>query len=275
MRIITSFLTNTLAPEDLALKGKNIVVIDVLRATTTMTIALYNGAKEIIPTDTTMAAARIAKGSANSLLCGERAGRIVEGFNLGNSPSEYKPETIRDKTLVFSTTNGTQSVIKSKHAKNCVIASFVNISKVVEFLRGLNEDFIIINSGKLGQFCIEDSLCTGAILYNMLKENPTPYTIDDASYSCLSVYKAHAREEIISREEILKIYRRSEHGKYLISIGMDSDLEICAEIDSYQCLPLFREGVIKLKERFDDQTIQKAQMKRINIGIAKSQEKNS
>ena len=103
------------------LKDRNVIVIDVLRASSTILTALVNQAKEIIPAESVSVAARISKGLGNSVLCGERNGKIIEGFKLGNSPFEYTTDAVKGKTLIFSTTNGTISVTKSKFAKNCEI----------------------------------------------------------------------------------------------------------------------------------------------------------
>ena len=113
MKNINVILIQSVIHDDLQLKDKNVIILDVLRATTTITTALAHGAKEIIPTESISTAVRVAKGSKNSLLCGERNGKIVDGFNLGNSPFEYSPEAVKDKSLIFSTTNGTTAIIKS------------------------------------------------------------------------------------------------------------------------------------------------------------------
>src|SRR5436309_5361963 len=142
---------------ELDLKDKNVAVIDVLRTSTTMTAGLFNGAKEIIPTDDAATAGLIGRNSmGEALLCGERNGKIIQGFNLGNSVKEFTNPVVQDKTLIFSTTNGTPAIIKSKFAKNCIIASFVNISSAAEYLKTLRKDFIILCSGKTGEFSLEE-----------------------------------------------------------------------------------------------------------------------
>jgi 2-phosphosulfolactate phosphatase len=108
---------------ELDLKDKNVAVVDVLRTSTTMTAGLFNGAKEIIPTDDAATAGLIGRNSmGEALLCGERNGKIIQGFNLGNSVKEFTNPVVLDKTLIFSTTNGTPAIIKSKFAKNCIQA---------------------------------------------------------------------------------------------------------------------------------------------------------
>ncbi len=266
MKRIDILLTQSLIQDDLVLKDKNVIILDVLRATTTMTIALANGAKEIIPTENIATAVRVAKGSKNSMLCGERNGKIVDGFNLGNSPGEYTPEVVKDKALIFSTTNGTLAIIKSKFAKNCVLCSFVNISAIVDYVNSINEDFTIICSGKLNDFCLEDAVCAGMLL-SRLSAGRT-LEMRDSEIAAINLCNDLAMLlNVPSKEKILRLFHMSEHGKYLTSIGFEKDLEISAEIDSYPFIPVFQSGVVKFKEQFEGESTQKSKMKRVNIGI--------
>ena len=268
MKKIDVYLTQSLINDDLFLKDKNVVVVDVLRATTTITIALSNGAREIIPAESSSTAARISKGLGKSLLCGERNGNIIEGFNLGNSPFEYKSEVINDKSLIFSTTNGTVSITKSRLAKSCVLASFVNLSLAVEHIKSLDGDVIILCSGKLNNFCIEDAICTGLIINDLLSDESAKgkYEIDDSAYACLRLGKILATKlGKPSSAKILDMLKESEHGKYLISLGFSEDLKLCSEIDSYLHLPVFYNGTIKLPEKIESETSQKSQLKKIKI----------
>ena len=261
--------TQSLVTDDLTLKDKNVVVVDVLRAGSTILTALSNGAKEIIPAESTNVAVRIAKGSGkNTLLCGERGGKIVEGFNLGNSPFEYGKETVSGKTLVFSTTNGTLSIHKSRFAKNCVIASFLNISKVLDYLQELNEDFIIICSGKLNNFCLEDFVFAGALLTILFKrsKNKSYYEISDSELAAKKLAKIFAFESgNLSQDKILEMFLMCEHGIYLKSLGFEKDLEFCSRVDSYPYLPLFYKGVIKFRENIEQEENNKKNFKKINL----------
>jgi 2-phosphosulfolactate phosphatase len=266
MQKIDVYLTQSLINDDLFLKDKNVVVVDVLRATTTITVALANGAREIIPAESVTIAARISKGLGKSLLCGERNGVIVEGFNLGNSPLEYSSEKIKDKSLIFSTTNGTLSITKSRLAKYCVLGSFVNLSKTVEHIKSLEGDIIIVCSGKLNTFCIEDAVCTGLIINNLLLYEKDKYELNDSAYACLKLGKLLATKiGKPSSEKILGMLKESEHGKYLAELGFWEDLKICSGIDSYPHLPVYFNGTIKLPEKIESETNQKSQLKKIKI----------
>jgi 2-phosphosulfolactate phosphatase len=268
MNKIDVYLTQSLINDDLFLKDKNVVVVDVLRATTTITVALANGAKEIIPAESVSTAARISKGLGKSLLCGERNGTIVEGFNLGNSPLEYTGEVIKDKSLIFSTTNGTLSITKSRLTKSCVLGGFINLSKVVEHIRTLEKDVIIVCSGKLNNFCIEDAVCAGTIIRKLFSEDSEKqkYMPDDSAYACLELGTDLVTDNNLpSEEKILKMLEKSEHGRYLISLGFEEDLRLCSGIDSYPYLPVYNNGTIKLPEKIESETSQKSQMKKIKI----------
>lgn len=266
MKKIDVYLTQSLINDDLFLKDKNVVVVDVLRATTTITVALSNGAREIIPAESVTIAARIFKGLGKSLLCGERNGVIVEGFNLGNSPFEYKSEVINDKSLIFSTTNGTLSISKSRLAKSCVLAGFVNLSKVVNHIKSFEEDVIIVCSGKLNNFCVEDAVCAGIIINMLLSDEKNKYVLNDSAYACLKLGRILAMKiGKPSGEKILDMLKASEHGQYLCSIGFAEDLKLCSEIDSYPYLPVYFNGTIKLPEKIESETNEKSQMKIIKI----------
>ena len=264
MKSISIILSQSQIHDELFLKDKNVIILDVLRATTTISVALTNGAKEIIPTENISTAVRVAKGSKNSLLCGERNGKIVDGFNLGNSPLEYTPEAVKDKSLIFSTTNGTVSIIKSRFAKLCLLCSFVNMSSIVDFVNSIDEDFTIICSGKLNEFCLEDAVCAGMFLSKL--NSGRNIEMKDSEVASLNLSNDLAMiMNVPSQDKILKMFYLSEHGKYLSSLGFDTDLELCSKIDSYPSIPMFKNGVVKLKEQFEGESDQRSKMKRVNI----------
>ena len=264
---ITTYLSQSLIPEDLALKDSNVIVVDVLRATSTITIALANGAREIIPAESVPVAARIAKGKLNSLLCGERGGKIIEGFNLGNSPLEYTSQVVKDKTLVFCTTNGTPAIVKTRFSKTSVIAGFINLSAVVDYIKKLNEDFIIICSGKLNNYCLEDAVYAGLLLNRLLSvSEKNRYVLNDAENTCLAVSEKYSLENNKpSSNKILDMMKSTEHGKFLIGLGFEEDLKICSAVDSYTLIPVFIDGSVKLQNIIETEKSRKQKMKKVNI----------
>lgn len=243
---IRLYFTEKEVESELELKDNNVVVIDVLRTSTTMTVGLANGAKEIIPTEDVATAGLIGRNSeGQSLLCGERNGKLIEGFNLGNSVKEYSKETVANKTLIFSSTNGTPAIMKAKFARNCVILSFANISRVSEYLTNLNEDFIILCAGKTGDFSLEDTVCAGMLINKLIKKNSKElYQLTDSALGSTKLYTTY-------KNDLLQMFHESEHGKFLIGLGFEDDLAECAKIDTCSCLPVFRNGVIKFIESFE------------------------
>lgn len=226
--------------EEMYLKDKNIVVIDVLRASTTIATALSHGAKEIIPVSNIESAVKISGSLFGdvTLRAGERNGRMIEGFNLGNSPDEYTPEVVGGKSIIFMTTNGSAAMVKGRYGKNLVVGGFVNLSAIVSFLKRLHEDVLIICAGKENNFCIEDTLCAGRLINKLSKVFGDEILPDDAALAAMTLDKHLGKN-------ILKVLKNSDHGRYLTEIGFENDLSICAEIDALDVLPVLSGNVIR------------------------------
>jgi 2-phosphosulfolactate phosphatase len=228
--------------DELGLRDKTIVVVDVLRASTTIVTALKNGAKEVIPVSTVERAVKISGHLFGDviLLGGERNGKMIEGFSLGNSPLEYTEEKVKGKSIIFSSTNGSQAIEKARYAKEMVVCGFVNISTVADALRSFKSDFIVLCAGNNGGFSIEDSVCAGMLLQKIATGKNADLSLSDASQAAVVLHKGYSRS-------LLKMLRNSEHGKYLAEIGYADDLEVCAGVDSIPVLPQLVGNVIKLK----------------------------
>lgn len=226
--------------DELSLRGQNVVVIDVLRASTTIAMALYAGAREIIPVASVESAVKISGSLFGevTLRGGERNGQVIEGFNLGNSPEEYTEETVKGKSIIYTTTNGSAAVVKARYAQNLVIGGFVNISKVVLFLKTLKEDFVLMCAGRQNEFCLEDAVCCGMLLFK-LQRSIRNLDIGDAGRATVILFKNFGKN-------VLRMLQESEHGKFLSAIGFGRDLPICASVDSIPVLPIVSGNVIKL-----------------------------
>jgi 2-phosphosulfolactate phosphatase len=230
----------------LDLKDKNVVFIDVLRTSSSMIAGLAHGAKEILPAEDVATAGLMGRNSqGHSLLCGERNGKIIDGFNLGNSVKEYTTEKVNNKTLIFSTSNGTPALMMAKFSRNCVITAFSNIRRVVRYLRDLNEDFIVLCAGRSGEFSLEDTVCAGMLISLLIgKKKKEKYILTDSALGSTKLYNSYKRS-------LISVMRDSEHGKFLSGIGFEDDLSACSKVDTCDCLPILRNGVIKLIESFD------------------------
>jgi len=226
--------------DEMQLKDKNIVIIDVLRASTTIITALHHGAKEIIPVSTVENAVKISGSLFGdvTLRAGERNAKMIEGFNLGNSPLEYTPEVVKGKSIILMTTNGSVAIVKGKHARHLVVAGFVNMHAVIQFIEELDSDFMIICAGKENHFCLEDAVCAGRIINELEKTKKTGLVLDDAAIAASTIDKTFGKN-------ILKMLKSAEHGKYLTSIGFGDDLKVCAEIDSMDALPTLVGNILR------------------------------
>jgi 2-phosphosulfolactate phosphatase len=232
--------------DELQLREKNVIVLDVLRASSTITVALNNGAREIIPVASIESAVKISGSLFGevTLRGGERNGKTIEGFNLGNSPLEYSETAVKGKSIIYCTTNGSVAMAKSRYARTLAVGSFINLTATTDFIRDENKDFLIICAGRantIGNFSLEDAVCAGMMIQNLLKVESLEVELSDSAKA------AHALSKSFGRS-ILKMLKTSEHGKYLIEIGFAEDLKICAQVDSVPVLPILTGTVIKLKK---------------------------
>jgi 2-phosphosulfolactate phosphatase len=239
--------------DDLQLRDKTIVVIDVLRASSTITVALNNGAREIIPVASIESAVKISGSLFGevTLRGGERNGQMIDGFNLGNSPLEYNESAVKGKSIIYCTTNGSVAMAKSRYARALIVGSFLNLSAVVDFLSGENKDFLIICAGRLstvGNFSLEDAVCAGMMIQKLMKNESIELNLSDSAKAAYALYKSFGRS-------ILKMLKTSEHGKFLTEIGFSEDLKICAAVDSVPVIPIQIESKIKLRKKEEPQAV--------------------
>ena len=232
--------------DDLQLRDKNIIVLDVLRASSTITVALNNGAREVIPVASIESAVKISGSLFGevTLRGGERNGKMIEGFNLGNSPLEYSESAVKGKSIIYCTTNGSVALAKSRYARALIVGSFLNLTTVVEFVKEENKDFLFICAGRIntiGYFSLEDAVCAGMMIQKLMKYESLELTLSDSAKAAHALYKTFGRS-------ILKMLKTSEHGRFLIEIGYADDLKICAAVDSVPVLPVQIENKIKLKK---------------------------
>ncbi len=236
--------------DELQLRDKNIVMIDVLRSSSTIAHALQNGAREIIPVATIENAVKVSGSLFGDVTIrgGERNGKMIQGFNLGNSPAEYVEANVKGKSIIFCSTNGSVALVKGRHARNMVVGGFNNVSAVVEFLLELNENFLIVCAGRspvVGGFSLEDTVCAGMIVDRLVaSKNPLVETTD-AALAAQKLFKGVGRS-------IPRMLKNSEHGKYLFEIGFKEDLKICGAVDSVPVLPVWTGNSVRLKKDATD-----------------------
>jgi len=228
-------LTTCLSPAQLAeesLLAKRIVIIDVLRATSTICAALYHGMKSVITVADIKAAATYRKG--DFIVAAERQGKTPEGFQYGNSPLTYQTKEFINKTLVLSTSNGTNAVEKSKTASEILCGAFVNLNALIAYMQKHPMDSILLCAGWHEQPAFEDSLLAGALV-KMLKAD---YSIEnDAGLLAGSLYEKHAMN-------LFEAFKQSDHFKRLSGLGREEDLRYCAGINVAPVVPQWQ------KDRF-------------------------
>ncbi len=273
MKNITTVLSPALFEATVGgVENKNVVVIDILRATTTMCVAMENGANSIWPVDSVQKA---AQAGSSFLTAGERNGEKVEGFDLGNSPQEFSEEVVKGRDIVMTTTNGTKAISLSEGAKNIYIASYRNISAVVQELQQQTEDIVLFCSGWKDQVNLEDTLFAGEIIYQVFgsgyqvsgsggresevdspksgvggreseysgpKTNyhlpSTMYQLNDSSWLALKLY-----EEV--RGEEGTFLENASHVQRFKSLHIESDLEVCLKRDTSELVLRVEQGIIR------------------------------
>ncbi|UCC33318.1 MAG: 2-phosphosulfolactate phosphatase [Candidatus Bathyarchaeota archaeon] len=214
------------------------VIIDVLRCSSTIIVALANGASEIIPASTIGKAKELKKRHPNYVLAGERRGLMPQGFELGNSPREFTSEKIYGKGIILTTTNGTKAFEIAKDARPVFVGSFLNAEAAGKAVyvgakknsRGIS----LIACGRAGRLSIEDFACAGTILEMMPTDK---LTLSDGAHAALFASKG-------AGENVAALLCSSEHGRYLKSIGLTKDIEFCSQMNRYTNVPVFEEGRI-------------------------------
>lgn len=212
-----------------------VVIIDVLRATSTIATALCNGAKEIIPVDSVNECIRIGR-QIEAITAGERDGKVAEGLQYGNSPFEYPESFIGGKTLVLTTTNGTKllHMALNNGAHEIITGSFANLDAVCKHLVQKNKPVLLACAAWKDRVNIEDTLFAGAVI-NKIKEH---FSINcDASQIALGLYKE-------AEEDLYEFMKRKEasHYKRLTSFGLEKDIRHCLTSNTANVLPLYTEG---------------------------------
>lgn len=223
--------------EPMALQGGVIVVIDVLRATTTITTALGHGAERVIPCLEVDEARRVAAEHPQAVLGGERGGCPIPGFQFGNSPAEYRPELIDGRTLVFTTTNGTRAMMRCRAAAAVFIGSFVNLSAVCEVVRAV-ENVHLLCAGTNGKVTSEDVLFAGAVVHRLSKDDGDhfdPGRWNDSAQLAFDFWRCRAPNSTL--EQIENSLRLSHGGRNLTSLGMQEDITLASEVDKFSIVP--------------------------------------
>jgi 2-phosphosulfolactate phosphatase len=219
-------------------QGRTVVVLDVLRATTTVVVALHHGAKAVVPAGSTEEALRIAQNLERDdvVLAGERRSVRIPGFALGNSPGEFTPAAVQGKTIVLTTTNGTPALIAAQGAREVVVGAAVNFGRVVERARLALEqhgDLVILCAGRERQFALEDAFAAGRLVKVLLPEGGLRrVTVNDGAVAALELARHFG-------ERWHRAFKASAHGQNLTELGFRDDLKACAAENACPVLALY------------------------------------
>ncbi len=229
------------------LKGVTCVVFDVLRATSTMVTALSNGAGRIFPVSTVEEALALRHTKLpDALLGGERGGKRIDGFDLGNSPREYTPEIVAGRDIITTTTNGTVALRACDGAQTVLAGAFLNLRVLADYLRAdaaKAERVILVCAGTGERFALEDGLAAGALLALLKSRTHSGQrqgegmAMDDASVAMLALYKRWERRPLAAMQA-------SENGRRLAEIGLDGDLEWCARESPIDWIAVMRDEAL-------------------------------
>ncbi len=220
------------------------MVIDVIRASTTIATAVANGAAGVFPVESVeRARERASSLGERTLLGGERGGVRIEGFDLGNSPRDYTPERVAGRQIVFTTTNGTAALAACHEAAVAMIGCLVNRSAVAVAARaaaGEHQAAIhLVCAGVERQVAEEDLLGAGAILDAAADRFPHD-VFDDAAVAALKNFRDARRKQqgTASSEALTAALANTPGGRRIVALGMQADLAVVAALDSLSTIPI-------------------------------------
>jgi len=210
-----------------AIENSIVVVIDILRATSSMVYGIDNGAQAIIPVAQVEECMNYA--GKGYLLAAERNGEVVEGYDFGNSPFSYTAEKVAGKTIVLTTTNGTKALhLARKRASQVVIGAFLNLEALCEWLKTQDKDVLLLCAGWKDQFNLEDTIFAGAVV-NQLRRIFTHY--DDASVAAEDLY-------LLAKNDLRAYIHKSSHSHRMVALNIEEDVKFCLQTNICQTIPV-------------------------------------
>jgi 2-phosphosulfolactate phosphatase len=214
--------------EAVQLEESACVVIDVIRATSTIAVALAQGAEGVQPVASVPDAFALKALNPDALLAGERKGQALPGFDLGNSPEDFTSERVRGRRILLTTTNGTQALAACLGARTVMTASFLNLNAVADRLLTVGPPWLIVCAGCNGEFGVDDAIVAGALAEAL-----------DCPHALVSLYRS-------TRSELTDALLHSEAGRELIKVGLEKDVPFCAQMNVFPVVPtLGEDGVLR------------------------------
>jgi 2-phosphosulfolactate phosphatase len=240
VRVDVALLPAALAPA--ALSTATVLVVDVLRASTTIVTALTNGCLGIVPLDDPDEARRRAANQPGSLIAGERRGEPLEGFDLGNSPLEFTRDRVGGRMLFLTTSNGTKALRAARPAQAIGVAGFVNLGAAAEWALAQGRDLVVLCSGERGNRSLEDEVCAGFLVERLLATSPEVQTGREATEV--------ARRAQSYGKDLTRLAQDSRWARHLASRGRAGDVAVCLALDASELVPIYRPDVDKIVSPF-------------------------
>lgn len=209
------------------------VIIDVLRATSTICTALYNGARRVIPVAAVDECIRLGE-ELRAITAGERDGHIAAGLQYGNSPFEYPREFIQGKTIVLTTTNGTRLLKMVSHAADVITGSFPNLSAVTDYLISQPLPVILYCAAWKDRLNLEDMLFAGAVVHRV-----RPYFEIDCDTALIA-----EKLYVDARADLFTAMKSASHFHRLARYGLEKDIRYCLTEDAAPALPWLQDGAL-------------------------------
>ncbi|GIP32258.1 2-phosphosulfolactate phosphatase [Paenibacillus sp. J2TS4] len=226
-----------------ALAGKTVIVIDVLRATSNIVTGLFHGSGPIVPVATIQQAYQLKE--PGDLLGGERNCERIAGFDLGNSPYEFKSSEVSGKRIVLTTTNGTLAISKTKQAEEVLIGSFLNASVCAAAAASSGRDIAVLCSGTKSRFSLEDGLCAGLIARQIKRSLGDQGRSYEGNINDFGLAMEHSYEQ--ASGDLTRIVLSCSNGIRLRSLGQEDDVRFCCQVDALPVLPILtKEETISL-----------------------------
>lgn len=217
-------------------KKSIVVVIDVLRATSSMCIAFEKGLDKLIPVSTVEEALDYRNDDRNYILAAERNGKPVKSFDFGNSPQVYLDMDVKGRTVVMTTTNGTKCINIAKKDHDVVIGSFLNLDAIAKWLIKQNRDVILFCAGWKGKFNLEDTLFAGALVDLLVTSNSYDNSCD-AAHASLVLWN-------YAKQDLYGFLDQSSHRKRLTKLNIDSDVNFCLQLNLTNKIPILKGDIL-------------------------------
>ena len=236
MRVDVAVTPAALEPAKLA--GATALVIDVLRAATSIVTALANGCVAVVPVGDPDEARRRAAAMPGALVAGERKGDPLEGFHLGNSPLEFTRERVGGRTVFLTTSNGTGALLAVRDAEAIGVAAFVNAAAAAGWALAAGRSLVIVCSGDVGRRSLEDEVCAGVIVEQVRTVRP-----DAVIGAKADELAGHARPYA---KDLGRLAQDSPWARRLGNRGRGADLAACLRLDSHRLVPVYQPNVDRI-----------------------------